>query len=560
MISTERPWLKYYSDAALNAAVPSNSIYDYILEQNKNNMSGIAITYMGKKITYKKLFENIDRVAKAIYALGVRSGDVVPIAIPNVPANVYCMYALNKIGATGDFIDLRSKGEKLVSMLNATKSSIAIICDIFAENAIEIQDKVQIKNWIIVSPFDDIPVFGRLLKLKTHYSFPGNSISWKRLISTGKKTIEENIIVDENAPACIFHTSGTTGVPKGVLMSNRNMNAMTLHYKFGNIPAQKGDTFLNQIPPFLAYNEILSVHMPLALQMSIVMLPDYKPELFLKQLYKYLPNHVTAGPADMRSFSDMELLAKMDFSNMKTIACGSDKLDYDKKKKINELIKSRNGKSGIMEGYGMTEAGSAIVTCWPNAEKPGSVGIPHFMNVVSVFSPDDFDEELENGEKGEICVYGPTVMLGYYNNSVDTDLVLKQHSDGNVWLHTGDLGHMDEDGFVYIDGRIKRLVIRHDGIKVSPFEIEQIIKMVEGIKDVCVVGIRDKNYDSGDVPVAFVVVDDDVNYEEILHIIKEKCEKQLSDNYRPYKYQIIKELPLTPNGKVDYRTLEKYSN
>lgn len=560
--SAEKPWLKYYSDKAKSVCVPAGSIYEYILNVNRENMDDIAINYLGKRITYKQLFSRIDMVADAFYALGVRSGDVVPIALPNIPANIYCMYALNKIGAIGDFIDLRSKGEKLIQLLNDSNAKIAVISDIFADNAFEIQADVAINKWIIASPFDEMPILVRnILKLKARKkNYPAASLVWKDFLKNKQVAWNECASAAKDAPACIFHTSGTTGAPKGVLMSNGNMNAMTIHYKYGNIPCEKGDSFLNQIPPFLAYNEIFSVHVPLALQMSIVLIPTYEPNNFLKYLHKYRPSHVTSGPADLRSFNDSKLLEKVDFSRLKTIACGSDKLDFDKKNNLNKIIKNRNGRYGIMEGYGMTEAGSAIVTCWPNAEKPGSVGIPHFMNVVSIFSEEKYDQELQIGETGEICVYGPTVMSGYYNNENESAVVLKVHSDGQCWLHTGDLGHMDEDGFVYIDGRIKRLIIRHDGIKVSPFEIEQIVKKVRDVKDVCVVGTRDTCYDSGEVPTVYIVADNDSDIKEILSKVEMYCEEELTENYRPHFYRYIDALPLTPNGKVDYRLLTEMSN
>jgi len=513
---------------------------------------------MGKKITFKLLFELIEKTAQAFVALGVKQGDIIPLALPNIPANIFCMYALNRIGAVGDFIDLRSKGQKLIQLINDTSAPIAVISDVFVENAEEIQNEVLVKKWIIASPFDYVPGVGNLLKLKgERKKKPHNYLCWNNFLKIGKGTLVSGGNSDVDSPACIFHTSGTTGTTKGVLMTNGNMNAMTIHYKHGNIACDRGDTFLNQIPPFLAYNEIFSVHMPFALQMSIILRPDYNPDKFLELIHKFSPSHVTSGPADLRSFYNDKLLGKVDFSGLKTIACGSDKLDYEKKLNLNALIKSRNGKYGVMEGYGMTEAGSAIVTCWPNADRKGSVGIPHFMNVVSIFSTEQHDVELKVGETGEICVCGPTVMKGYYNRQEETLLVLRRHSNGKVWLHTGDLGHMDSDGFVYIDGRIKRMIIRNDGIKVSPFEIEQTIKRIRGVLDVCVVGTRDIQYDSGFLPVAFVVIDDEAQRNLVLNDIKALCESELAENYRPSEYKIVQELPLTPNGKVDYRKLEE---
>lgn len=559
--SIDRPWLKYYTEKTRQVCLPSKTIYEYIYDCNQNKLNDTAFEYFKKKITYKAFFEKIDVVASALVALGVKQGDVIPILLPNIPENFFCMYAFSKIGAVGDYIDLRLKGEKLVDFLNESNSKIAIICDLFAESIYDFQDKTNIQTWIIVSPFEEFSLFSKIMKYKNRkVKLPKGSVRWKDFLQYAeddKKTRQ----VSADAPVCIFHTSGTTGEPKGGVMSSINMNAIVIQYKFGNMEYSSGDRFLNQIPPFLAYNEILSVHMPLSLHMTVILLPDYKPDAFLYRIYKYRPNHVTAWPAVLSCFENEEkLLAKMDLSSLKTIACGSDSFEAEKKQRINKIIKSHNGKNGIMEGYGMTEAASAIVTCWPNADKEGSVGIPHFMNIVSIFSTDDYKEELPEGETGEICVTGPSVMNAYFNNKVATNEVLKIHDDNKVWLHTGDLGHMDEDGFVYIDGRIKRLIIRHDGIKVSPFEIEQIIKKVKGVKDVCVVGTKDASYDSGEVPTAYIVADSNDDIKGILSMAKNCCNKELEENYRPHFYRYIGALPLTPNGKVDYRLLTEMSN
>ena len=556
--SIDKPWLKYYSEEAINAPLPKCTIYEYLWENNKDHLDDVAIIYFNRKITYRQLFENIKKTANAFRSLGIKCGDIVVIALPNTPESIYCLYALNKIGAIADMIDLRSKGDSLIHYLSESHTRFAIICDMFCNNFFNISDKTKIKKFIVVSPFDSLSaVVRRLMRIKNGKSaMPKNAVLWENFIGDFSTDLLNNTSDEEGKlsdAACILHTSGTTGLSKSVELSNCNFNAMTIQYSYSGMGFNRGDKFLNQVPPFLAYGAVLATHLPLSLGMSIVILPEYRPDKFAKNIQKIKPNHVIAGPADWSNFLESTIY-ETDFSFLKTLASGADKMQNNIKNTVNDLLQNKNCKSKIVEGYGMTEIGSAACTNVPQHIVDDSVGIPLPLNNFCIYDNEQ-SQELSYNHIGEICVSGPTVMLGYYNNIENTNKAIRLHDDGIYWLHSGDFGYIDENGNVFIQGRLKRVIVHYDGMKIYPSAIEQVILKHNNVLECCVVGKPDTEHKRGKIPVVFVVTKHPDNNcaEELKHL----CKSELSENYLPTKYFVVKKLPLTSNGKVDYRALEK---
>lgn len=554
--SVDKPWRKYYSDAELNPVLPEGNMYEYLLKKNQDALDDLALVYFNNKISYRKLFENIDKTASAFISLGVKKGDVVALAMPNIPENIYCIYALNKIGAVADMIDLRSKGDVLKHYLKETKTKIAVICDLFEENFYNVRNESNVEQFIVASAFDLLPAPVRFVmksKLKRRQR-PEGTLTWKQFF--GKNGNKTEMVSNSKDVACIFHTSGTTGVPKGVMLTNLNCNAMAYQGELCSLRFDRGKRIMNQVPPFLAFNMLCSLHVPLIKHMQMVLLPEYKPDKFAENIVKTKATCCLAGPADWGNFlEDKRFINKnIDLSYMVNPISGSDSLTAKKKKEINELLKSKGCMQGVLEGYGMTEIGSAACSNMPNANKDNSVGIPFALNNFCIYDNEN-DTELSYGELGEICMTGATLMKGYYNNPEETSKVIRKHADGLDWLHSGDLGYIDEDGFIYIEGRIKRVIVCYDGIKIYPFNIERIIMSHKNVSACCVVGADDKTNGRGKVPFAFVVLKDKTITS--LDEIKSLCEKNLSEKYIPCDYRIIEELPLTDNGKIAYRKLEK---
>ena len=559
----DKPWLQFYDEKLFEVTVPNMSAYDFMAKSNKDNMENVALYYFGKKYTYKDLIDNIAKTEDALRANGVEKGDVVTIAIPNVPENVFIFYALNKIGAIANMVDLRLKEDLLVNAITGVNSKLMFGCDLFLENINSIIDKTNLEKVVVVSPADSLPpLVKQLYKLsdKTKKIENPKFQMWKDFSLEKPKYEVIREVVDGNTDACILYTSGTSGLPKGVIHTNNTFNNMATQIKYLNVDYVKGERFMNQVPPFLAYNLILSTHMPLSLGLDIIMLPNYEPDKFAEHVMKYKINHVLAGPADWTNFLENDNVNRKNLSHLKLMASGSDKINSKTKDDINAKISSRGGEHRVLEGYGQTEVGSAAVTNLPNLDVRDSVGVPYPKMSVAIF--DDDNNELPYGSIGNICITGPTMMSGYYNNEEETKETMQKHADGTVWVHTGDIGYMDERGVLFLKGRKKRLIIRHDGIKISPSDIEKVLDGLDCVCASCVVGVDDLKHGSGHVPYVNVVKSPDTSLtdNQILEAIKEECGKKLTEKYCIDKIEILDEFPLTPVGKVDYRKLEKICN
>ena len=559
----DKPWLQFYNEKLFEVTVPNMSAYDFMAKSNKDNMENVALYYFGKKYTYKDLIDNIAKTEDALRANGVEKGDVVTIAIPNVPENVFIFYALNKIGAIANMVDLRLKEDLLINAITGVNSKIMFGCDLFLENINGIIDKTNLEKVVVVSPADSLPPlvkqFYQLSNRTKKIENPKFQM-WKDFSLEKPKYEVIREAVDGNTDACILYTSGTSGLPKGVIHTNNTFNNMATQIKYLNVDYVKGERFMNQVPPFLAYNLILSTHMPLSLGLDIIMLPDYEPDKFAEHVMKYKINHVLAGPADWANFLENDNVNRKNLSHLKLMASGSDKINPKTKDVINAKISSRGGEHKVLEGYGQTEVGSAAVTNLPNLDVRDSVGVPYPKMSVAIF--DDDNNELPYGSIGNICITGPTMMSGYYNNEEETKETLQKHADGTVWVHTGDIGYMDERGVLFLKGRKKRDIPRYDGVKISPSDIEKVVDTLDCVCASCVVGVDDLKHGSGHVPYINVVKNPNTSLtdNQIIEAIKEECGKKLTEKYCIDKIEILDEFPLTPVGKVDYRKLEKICN
>ena len=243
-----------------------------------------------------------------------------------------------------------------------------------------------------------------------------------------------------------------------------------------------------------------------------------------------------------------------DLSFFESTGAGGDSISAQFERDINEFLKEHNSRYAIAKGYGMTEISSAAAASHGNVNKFMSAGIPHLKTVISIFKPGT-DIELKYGETGEICMSAPTVMLGYYNQPEVTSDILRVHKDGKKWIHSGDIGYMDEDGFLFIKGRIKRMIVRHDGFKVFPSLIENVISSHSAVQQCCVVGKKDAEHSQGDIPIAFVQLKQEKEQDQsaIESELSVLCVKELPEYAQPAEWHFLSELPLTPIGKVDYR-------
>ena len=552
--SIDKQWLQYYDEEDLEQSIPKMKVIDYLFLNNKDNLNKNAINFYGVKIKYKELFEKIDLVAKSLIASGVKKGDIVTMAMANTPETVYLFYALNKIGAITNVIDPRFTAEEMEREINAVDSNVLISLDMCYETSRGIIKRTNVKKTICLSAVESLPfAIRKLAQIKNKkIKFDNDTISWKEFLKNGKRI---KTIIDteykENFPITVVHTGGTTGIPKGVLLTNENFIAMANMHKFGGLDYTKDDKFLNILPPFIAYCLCNGINMPLTLGLEVTLVPKFEVEEFPKLLDKFKPNHVLSGPIlwECVTRSDIE-----DLSYLKTPVSGGDSMNSEIENRINEFFAQKNANVKVAQGYGMTEVSSAAVFSNAKANKLGSVGIPFIKNTVSIFDPYTLEEKQVNQE-GEIWISTPTAMAGYYKNIDATNALKVRTADGLEWIRTGDIGKISETGNVYILGRMKRMIVR-SGNKIFPANVENLVMQIPEIINCAIVGYADEI--ERKVPVIHIVLADNCQKgkEEIVEQIKNLIKLNLPDFNIPTKYIFRNELPLTGINKVDFKTLE----
>lgn len=570
--SIDKPWQKYYSKEAITASIPELTAYQYMVSQNEDNLSTKAIMYYGKKISYKNYIDMIDETARRLYNLGVTEGEVVTVMSVANPELEVLFYALNKLGAVINLIDVRSDYKQIKKYLMEVKSSEVVVMDNFLpefDKCMEDEDIDNIvENVITLSPYnsvlfpfnvlaekksrkEDSTLYSKIDEIKKKNKY----MTWNDLMSVHKYRYPRYPRYKKNMVAALVHTGGTTGVPKTVKLSNENFNAMAIQYKSLNANYNKGDTFLNGIVPFVAYGIVVTIHMPMCLGMTNIIAPILSPKEFTEFMIKYKPNHTITVPTYVEHFVHDRKADSMNWKCLKNLGIGGDYFPEQSEIYVNEFLKNHGSSSIAEKGYGMTENSSTAGVCLVGVNKINSLGIPLPLNTYGIFERGT-DKELKYGEEGEICITGPTEMLGYLDNEEEEGKVIKIHSDGKKWIHSEDVGIIDEDGFLFFKGRYKRL-IPHGGFKLYPSYIEGIIMKHPDIDNCCVISIPDKVY--GASPEAHVVIKKDSVSE--LKKLKEEliklCQDKLPSYSQPEDFIFEEDLPLTSVGKVDYKKVEK---
>lgn len=567
--SIDKPWLKYYTEEQIKTDMPKMTVYQYLYQKNNKYLGRTALSYFGRKISFDELFSKIEETAKALKAMGVKENDIVTISMPNTPEAVYLFYAMSKIGAIANMVDPRTSTEGIHKYIEEAKSDKVIIVVSYYNKVKPLSTNGTVKQVIAVSPAESLPFglnFGYKAKefiesLKDTSKknvFDDHTIGWKDFIAKGKnyhgKTEADYL---PNRPVVIEHTGGTTGKPKGVVLSNENINAVALQSVLTGIDMQREHNWLDIMPTFIAYGVGMGLHLPLTIGMETILIPQFDPKKFDELLIKHKPIHMVGVPSYWGTIINSKKLAKKDLSYIIAPTVGGDAMDTTLEQQSNEFLKEHNCTSKVVKGYGMTEVTGGVSGTVDDNNEIGSVGIPFVKTTISIFEPDT-EDELGYNEDGEVCITGPNTMLGYFENQEATDSIIKRHADGKLWVHTGDIGHITENGSLFIVDRIKRMMIRYDGFKIFPSIIENVIASHKAVEACKVVSIADSEHSQGKLPKAHVVLKDGFKpyQEQILQELQLLCAEELPEYVQPVDYKFRDELPLTPVGKIDYLALE----
>lgn len=558
--SIDKPWLKYYTENDINMPLPECTIYEYLWENNKDHKNDIALVYFDKKITYGELFENINKASRALNALGVKCGDIVIMATITLPETIYAFYALNRLGAVPNIVDPRTSTEGIHNYIEEVNAKYVVALDIACNKIDAAIKNTAVEKVIVLSPADSLPVIKKIGYQIIHRKKQNNTyIEWKKFIKNQPEKEPDYPPYKKNDCCVIVHTGGTTGMPKGVMLSNDNLNCAVVQCLTSGFGFKRYQKWLSVMPPFIAYGITNGIHLPLSTGMTLIIIPQFDPDTYDKLLLKYKPNNITGVPSHYSKITQSKLLANEDLAFILSPIVGGDGIEKHTEFEVSTFLKNHNCEKGLIKGYGMTEICAAVAsTAVKETNKLGSVGTPFSHSVVSIFDTESC-KELPYGETGEVCILSPNTMLGYYNNEAETAKILREHEDKKIWVHSGDLGYIDEDGCLFIVGRSKRLIIRHDGFKIFPTLIENTVSGHKAVDSCCAVGVRDKNFSQGKLPIVYVTLKSEFSDKEstVKSELYELCEKELPEYEQPVDFIFKKELPLTNIGKIDYRALEE---
>ena len=560
--SQARPWLKYYDKKYIEQKLPEMTAFDYVCHQNKNRLGEVALDYYGRVFTYADLMVNVKKTAAAFRGLGVKKGDIITVVSVMTPEVIYAFYAADLIGATLNLVDPRYSVEGIRDYIEEVDSHLLICLNVVYERCRQAAKRTHVERVLVLSPADSLPIhlkLGYKLTSPDKNKYKSNVLHWKQFLANGEGQSTAAEPYDPDHACVVVHTGGTTGSPKGVMLTDSCFNAIAQQFSAYDTLFKKGQTLMNIMPPFIAYGYACGVHLPLVLGLKVVIIPNLDPAKLGSLLLKYRPEHMFGVPSHYQQMAADPKLQKKDLSFIRNYAAGGDAISLGAEKSVNEFLEAHNVEYPMAKGYGMTEVSSAATVAAGKLNKPGSVGIPMVNTVISVFEPGT-EKELPIGQRGELCISGPGMMKGYYNKPDETAMILRTHADGRVWVHTGDIGYLDEDGFVYLDSRIKRLIIRHDGFKVFPSMIENVVSQHPAVHQCSVVGCADKDHVQGRLPFVYIVLNPaaaGVKKKQIVKELRQMCMEELPEYVQPVAYKFIAEMPMTPVGKFDYRKLEE---
>lgn len=559
-ISEEKIWMKQFPEEERDLKMPRMKIYSYLKDVNKNRLDTTALHYYGKNITYGQLIRRIDEVANAYSAIGVRAGDTVSLLSASTPESIMTVYALNKIGAITNAIDPRQNTEFIEKMIKDSGSKILVVINIAWPKVKKIKESIRQDYIIVQSASTSLPFFKKIamdLAVRPKIEYGGGVMTWNNFMKNADRGTAIEVDYKGDGVVAIAYTGGTTGFPKGVMLTNDSINSVAFSFKHCGIVYEKGERFLGIMPIFSSYGLVCGIHMPLTMEIELALIPKFNPVELAKHIKKYRPNHLISTPAFYEMMMQDPILKGMDLSFLKTLGSGGDTMNEGLEAKLGEFIKEHNMRYPLCQGYGMSELSAAASFCVNDRYKAGSVGVPCLTTTVSVFDPET-GEELDYNQQGEICMTGPSMMKGYFNNPEETAHVMRLHDDGKVWIHSGDIGYIDEDGFIFIKGRVKRMITRPDGHKVFPVVIESAINALPSVINCVVIGVNNRDGIQGQWPMAIVQLAEEVDdaAKECRKIFK-LCDATLEERGKPVGVIPIDEIPLTGMGKNDYRALEK---
>ena len=575
-ITAKTPWEPWMGQVPMHLDYFQGSMFEAVENMAKKYPQNIAFTFMGRSVLYPDMIRETERCARALKALGIREGDKVTIAMPNCPQAIYLFYGVNRIGAIANMIHPLSAEKEIEFYLNVSESKTAITLNQFYQKFANILPNTGVEHLVIANIADALsPVMkvgfalknvidpiSKALKKHTRPQFlpriPKNApkvVLWKDFLA-GAETLRGEYAVKRTGedPAVILYSGGTTGTTKGIVLTNLNFNALGQQVIAANPIFTPGDKMLAAMPLFHGFGLGVCVHTMLSQGGRCILIPQFTAKTYAKDLIKHRCNFIAGVPTLYEALLRLDTMEGADLSCLKGVFSGGDSLSIELKKKFDKFLAEHGATIQVREGYGTTETVTACCLTPLTKAKEGSIGIPFSDVYIKIVEPGT-DRELPYGQEGEILLAGPTVMKEYMKHPEETAQTLRRHADGLTWVYTGDLGVMDEEGFIFFKGRAKRMIIS-SGYNVYPAQIENILDAHEKVQMSCVIGVPD-SYKMQKVK-AFVKLAAGVPAnEETKQELLDYCRKHIARYAMPYDIEFKEDMPKTLVGKVAYRVLEE---
>ena len=572
--SVDMPHLRFFPKGSADIELPKMSLYDNIYERNVNFPKDTALEYFGNKITYDKLFDLIDKTAKSFYASGIRKGDTVSVVMPTIPELVYCLFALIKLGVNMDTTHFLLENEEDIYNIvkRANPNKMILLEQLYGKFKSTI-DRLPVDSVVNVSVYESVkPPFNlvkkhgykKAVKKGEHVGIPTKDDrfeTWAEFLkSAPKNTTYPTAPYESNRNIIMANSSGTTGTPKGINLSDDGINASICYHEATgmNFINVRGQRYLNILPSIFTTTLTSSLIFPLAFGANLILDPRYDAKIFADQITKYKPNFCIAVAEHWEALLSSPVLNGEDLSYLNFPIAGGSALSPELEKKLNEFFEAHtldNEKKPprIRKGWGLSEWGAANTLTHEYESKIGSVGkaFPHIK--LGIFNPDT-NEELGYNEVGEIRGITPSRMIDYEGNPKATEEIFKVNPhDGLEWGYSGDLGMIDEDGDLYIvEARGLEDSIKNEENRVYAYHINSLVSNVEGVefcKTVKSIIFDEELAREKEIHVTHIKLSDNIDKQEMLTQIHDICNKNLE--HQPFAYNILDEIPIASSGKKD---------
>ena len=560
MITAKTPWKEHLGEVPMHLDYFQGTLFESVEAIAEKYPNFVAFDFMGKPTTYARFVSQVHTCARALSALGIREDDKITIAMPNCPQSIIMFYAVNLVGAIANMIHPLSAQKEITFYLQESESVAVLTLDQFYEKVEAARQGTNAKHLIIASIVDALsPVMKlgyALTKGRKIKKVPSDApiIRWRDVMDMGQQDTSYPVNRSEDDPAVILYSGGTTGTTKGIVLTNRNFNALGQQVIAANPMFRPGDKMLAAMPIFHGFGLGVSIHSMLMNGGRCILVPQFTPKSYAKDLIRHKVNFIAGVPTLYEALLRLDTMDGADLSCLKGVFSGGDCLSVELKKKLDRFLQEHNASVQVREGYGTTETVTACCLTPPHMHKEGSIGIPFPDTYIKIVKPDT-EEELPYGTEGEILLAGPTVMKEYMHHPEETAQTLRKHSDGLTWVYTGDLGLMDEQGFVYFKGRAKRMIVS-SGYNIYPAQLENILDAHELVQMSCVIGVPDP-YKMQKVKAFVKLVPDAQPTEETKQVLLDYCRQHIAKYAMPYDLSFKDEMPKTLVGKVAYRVLEE---